>query len=107
MDEIRFISPKIAAMIYGLNQLTLTNYRYKKVGPPFYRVGRRVFYRVADFEAWFASHRVLTDSVAIPTGPEQAQTIGGHPMTVTTQTASLGASDPGYYPLPSTDIGAD
>jgi len=27
-------------------------------GPPFYRIGRRIFYRIADLDAWMEQHRV-------------------------------------------------
>jgi hypothetical protein len=54
------LSPKIAAEIYGLSEGTLANFRCKKIGPKYYRVGRKVLYLVSDFEEWITKHPVLT-----------------------------------------------
>ena len=37
---------------------TLNNWRSNGEGPPFVRVGRRVFYRRGDLRAWIQSHTV-------------------------------------------------
>ena len=45
---------------YGLNRGTLANLRNQKKGPPYLKVGRKVLYRVTDFEAWLFSEPVKT-----------------------------------------------
>jgi len=37
---------------------TLANWRTKRIGPPFIRVGKRVLYRRSDLEKWLESKRV-------------------------------------------------
>jgi hypothetical protein len=36
----------------------LAQWRYKRIGPVFYRLGRKIVYRGADLNAWAASRRV-------------------------------------------------
>ncbi len=46
-------SPEDAAVILGISDRTLENYRVRDGGgPPFTRVGRLVRYKVADLRAW-------------------------------------------------------
>ena len=47
--------------IYGLCRGTLGNLRWKKVGPRYFKVGKRkVLYRVADIENWVFKEVVET-----------------------------------------------
>ena len=36
----------------------LAQWRHKKIGPPFYRLGRKIIYRGADLNAWAEANRV-------------------------------------------------
>jgi len=36
----------------------LAQWRHKRTGPPFYRLGRKIIYRGADLNAWAESRRV-------------------------------------------------
>lgn len=36
----------------------LAQWRHKQIGPPFYRLGRKIVYRGADLNAWSESRRV-------------------------------------------------
>lgn len=54
------ISPQEAAQIYSISIGHLANLRFKKQGCPYYRVGRKVLYLVADFEDWIKRNPVLT-----------------------------------------------
>lgn len=54
------ISPEQAAERYGVNKGTLGNLRTQKKGPPYLKVGRKVLYRVKDFETWLFSQPVKT-----------------------------------------------
>lgn len=38
----------------------LAQWRHKHVGPPFYRLGRKIVYRGADLNAWAEARRVDT-----------------------------------------------
>jgi hypothetical protein len=63
-QEPKAISPEIAEIRYSIPKGTLANWRSLKQGPPFFRVNRRVLYRVSDFEEWLFSEPVKTiDSV--------------------------------------------
>ena len=44
----------------GVAVTTLQQWRHRKTGPPFVKVGRMVRYHKGDVEAWFAASRVLT-----------------------------------------------
>lgn len=54
------IDPDEAVAIYGVNKGTLANLRNKKKGPPYFRLGRKVLYKVTDFEKWLFSTPVKT-----------------------------------------------
>ncbi|MDU5248074.1 MAG: helix-turn-helix domain-containing protein [Varibaculum cambriense] len=51
-----------AARYLNLRPGTLANQRSRGVGPRYYKLGRRVVYRVADLDAWLASHAVGGDN---------------------------------------------
>lgn len=42
----------------GISRLTLADWRCKRVGPPFVKVGRLVRYRQEDLDAWLNSRVV-------------------------------------------------
>jgi predicted DNA-binding transcriptional regulator AlpA len=44
------------AALLGLRPNTLAQWRVSGAGPTYLKVGRRVRYRVADVDAWLASH---------------------------------------------------
>ncbi|MBW2543952.1 MAG: hypothetical protein JRD43_00490 [Deltaproteobacteria bacterium] len=54
------MAPKEIEDAYGIPAGTLANWRYRKVGPKYYRVSRKVFYLVRDFDEWFRQEPVLT-----------------------------------------------
>ncbi len=54
------MTPQEAERIYGIPAGTLANWRYRKVGPKYYRVSRKIFYAVMDFDEWFRRNPVLT-----------------------------------------------
>ncbi|HQO64131.1 MAG TPA: helix-turn-helix domain-containing protein [Syntrophorhabdus sp.] len=54
------LTPKDAAYIYGLSEGTLANLRYNKKGPRYFKVGRKVLYRIEDLESWITRQPVLT-----------------------------------------------
>lgn len=54
------ITPEEAEAIYGPPRGYLANLRWKKEGAKSFRVGRRVYYKISDFEAWFFSRPTMT-----------------------------------------------
>jgi hypothetical protein len=59
-EKIKVMTPEEIARHYHIPTGSLANLRCKKIGPPYYRVYRRIFYRVDQFEKWFFSTPVLT-----------------------------------------------
>lgn len=50
----RLLTPNdVVALIPGLRLKLLAEWRYKKTGPRFYKVGRIILYPFDDLEAWF------------------------------------------------------
>ena len=54
------ITPEEAAAIYGVCVGTLANLRSRKLGCPYLKAGRKVLYRVDEFEKWLFSAPVRT-----------------------------------------------
>ncbi|HMN37314.1 MAG TPA: helix-turn-helix domain-containing protein [Hyphomicrobium sp.] len=51
-DNRRLVTPAELAALIGLSEKTLENRRANGTGPKSFKIGRRVFYRVADVRAW-------------------------------------------------------
>jgi hypothetical protein len=60
MTQRRTLTPKEVGKIYGLNPLTLANLRCQRRGPRYYRIGRKIVYKVADIESYLFAHPVHT-----------------------------------------------
>lgn len=64
MDARNLIGTKEAAAYVGLAEITLRQLRIdgrrqnRVTPPPFYRIGRKILYSVADLDKWLAAHRV-------------------------------------------------
>jgi len=59
--EVEFLSPREVAEVFGIATGTLANYRCKRIGPKFYRLGgHKIAYRREDLEAWARREPVLT-----------------------------------------------
>ncbi|MBW2142630.1 MAG: helix-turn-helix domain-containing protein [Deltaproteobacteria bacterium] len=56
-------TPEAARYLGGLSPRTLEKLRLTGGGPPFYKFGRRVLYRLEDLEIWAGSrcHRSTSD----------------------------------------------
>jgi hypothetical protein len=54
------LTPKEIQETYGLNIGTLGNMRFQKIGPKYYKLGRKIIYRVEDIENWISQNMVLT-----------------------------------------------
>jgi len=53
-------TPEVMAVTYGCSLGTLNNLRSKGNGPKYFVQGRRIFYRVIDFESWLFQNPVQT-----------------------------------------------
>jgi len=74
----RCATPQEINLIYGLDVGTLANYRSQRRGPRFFKVGRRVFYFLADVEEWICRNPVLTvDCVEMTSPPKREQHLNG------------------------------
>lgn len=58
--ETTLLSPQQVAEYLGIPVATLYQWRYRREGPPGFRVGRHVRYRRSDVDAWI--ERQLEDS---------------------------------------------
>lgn len=57
----KMVTPKEAAIRYGLSEGTLANWRCHREGPKFYKVGRKkIIYFLEDIEVWVRKNPVLT-----------------------------------------------
>jgi len=54
------MTPEEIEAVYGIPRTHLANLRWKKAGAKSFRVGRRVYYKISDFEAWFFSCPTMT-----------------------------------------------
>jgi hypothetical protein len=43
-----------------ISSRTLRNWRNRRIGPPFIKVGKQILYKWADIEAWLNAHQVQT-----------------------------------------------
>ena len=57
MVDDRFLTTKEVAAIVKLSPRTLDRYRVYGKGPPFYKFGNRVRYKVVDVESWAAKRQ--------------------------------------------------
>lgn len=59
------VTPREAADALGVSEATLTEWRKRRIGPAFVRVGAkhgRVLYRVADLETYLTDNKVETNT---------------------------------------------
>lgn len=49
---------------------TLRNWRAKKIGPSFLKIGKAVLYPLAELEAWDRKNLVICRAIRIPSGTE-------------------------------------
>jgi len=54
------LTPDEVSEMYGFSKGTLANLRNKREGAKFYKVGRKVLYRVEDLENWLFQNPVQT-----------------------------------------------
>ncbi len=60
----RTLTPDEAFQMFGIPKGTLANLRSARRGCRYYKVGKRVLYKIEEFEKWISSFPVLTtDSI--------------------------------------------
>lgn len=52
MTETEALNTREAAEVLGLHPGTLANWRNRKLGPPYLKIGRAIRYRRHELEAW-------------------------------------------------------
>ena len=57
MDHRKYLKPIKAAEKIGVTVATMANWRWKEVGPPFYRVGGLILYEDREIDAWISAGR--------------------------------------------------
>jgi predicted DNA-binding transcriptional regulator AlpA len=62
--EIGLLSDKDLADMLGLNTNTLQIWRMEDRGPNFTKLGKQVFYRLADVQAWIQANVKVTETTA-------------------------------------------
>lgn len=55
-----YLSPKEVEELFNLPMTTLEKWRYRKIGPPYLKLGKLVRYRSDEVESWIERHRVRT-----------------------------------------------
>jgi hypothetical protein len=60
MDRVKFLTPDEVAERYRgeISPGTLRNWRSKRVGPSFVKIGKAVLYPIAELDAWDEQNRV-------------------------------------------------
>jgi hypothetical protein len=53
--------PSEITYIYGIPEGALANMRAQRIGPPYFKVGRKVFYFLSDIEKWIKSKPIKTN----------------------------------------------
>jgi hypothetical protein len=53
----KYLGEAAAAKKLGISRGTLANWRWRKYGPPFLKIGRRIEYLDTDLEAWRTAQR--------------------------------------------------
>ena len=56
--ESRCLDTRQAARYLGLHYQTLCNWRMRRVGPPYLKLGKRCVYRLDDLEAFMKARRI-------------------------------------------------
>lgn len=70
MSNQQRLDTRQAAAYLGphISPRTLEDYRVRGTGPTYLRLGRHVVYQTDDLDAWLASKRRQSTTVAAPTG---------------------------------------
>src|ERR1041385_298501 len=56
------LTPGDVARVTGQALATLTSWRCRRVGPPFIKIGRKIFYKADSLQQWINSREQLTQN---------------------------------------------
>ncbi len=56
----RYLSPKEVEEAFNIPTTTLEKWRYRKVGPPYRKLGKLVRYQCSEVESWVERHKIHT-----------------------------------------------
>jgi hypothetical protein len=56
--DLPALGPSAVGDALGITEQTLKVWRSRKVGPPYYRIGRRILYRPQDVQSFIESRRI-------------------------------------------------
>lgn len=59
----RALTPDQVAEVYSIPRGSLANWRCKKIGPKYFRVGRKVLYLIEDVETFITGTPVMTTGI--------------------------------------------
>lgn len=57
------VSPKDVESLYGIKEQTLANWRAKKRGPQYIKVGKKILYRCSVIERWLDDNEQRTNDL--------------------------------------------
>jgi predicted DNA-binding transcriptional regulator AlpA len=60
MPESEYLTIPEVSKLTGLSRNTLYYYRHQNIGPPCYKLGRKLIYPAAELEQWAAARRAKT-----------------------------------------------
>ena len=63
-SSFSLLAPSDLAALIGIDERTLAVWRVQRRGPDFVKLGRAVFYRHADIDAWIDLNKTQTDRAA-------------------------------------------
>lgn len=70
IQEDRGFNTVEAAGYLGISRKTLEDWRWRRLGPAYARLGRRVIYRKADLDAFVESRKVNPDALNLKANPD-------------------------------------
>lgn len=72
-NELGLVRQDVLAACLDLKEQTLELWRMKKKGPPYVKLGKGVFYRIADLDAWIGANSKNTVAPADPDDEIEAE----------------------------------
>lgn len=64
MTEIEALTTREAAEVLGMHPGTLANWRSRRIGPPWLKLGKSIRYRRCELEAWCQHQHSMSKEVA-------------------------------------------
>ena len=97
-DTLGLYTPKEVAEMFGFDERTMAIWRSKKEGPRYTKLGKNVYYKIADIHAWIDANAVETGGAAnlpVPNTPQEGQFDMFPPCACCNEQAVVGEEDTG------------